>query len=246
VATCGHAFTRERVTASYEATCLPFRKDLLSYAQNLCRNPDTAEDVVQESLLKALQQWDNFRAAGEDPTRSARAWLYRIVHNTYMSMYRCRAGRTKLREDHRLEILRHVYNTDTDHTEPPPEVEVSDEIVKAMLELSDKHWEVILQVDLLGRHYRDVAADLGIPPMTISSRLFAARRILEANPGIRGLASVQGYGIRRRKRPLALKKRSARTRKNAVTLQATQAPQSEPDCIDSIVLGLDTSQLNGI
>lgn len=237
---------------AFEVGCLPHRRTMLTYAAKLCRDPDVAEDVVQEAYLKAFEQWGNFHAEA-DVERAAKSWLYQIVHNTYLDYYRRRTQRGHLREVHRQDVLLRVYNVEKDHAEQRPEDDclVQDRVKEALGTLSDAQRHVVEQVDLLGRKYSQVARELGIPPMTVTSRLHAARRKLESLLG--GVARMN-YSIdvptpdfskdRPSKRRSARSRVSAaaggrRARKHADALQSPKAPQTDAAGVDGVVLGLD-------
>jgi RNA polymerase sigma-70 factor (ECF subfamily) len=70
---------------AYEAACLPLSGELYATALRLTRNPDDARDLVQETLLRAMVAWGSF----EEGT-NVRAWLYRILTNSFINIYRKR------------------------------------------------------------------------------------------------------------------------------------------------------------
>ncbi len=72
----GHSFT---------VLCVPFRHELVIFARRLTSNPDLAEDIVQDALVKALLAWDAWSPNAMLPERSARSWLYRIVTNLFVN-----------------------------------------------------------------------------------------------------------------------------------------------------------------
>ncbi len=70
----GHSFT---------VLCVPFRHELVIFARRLTSNPDLAEDIVQDALMKALLAWGGWSPNAMVASQSARSWLYRIVSNLF-------------------------------------------------------------------------------------------------------------------------------------------------------------------
>src|SRR5882757_5927851 len=75
----------ERAHRSFELACLPHQAELFGVAMRICRDPDTAKDLVQETLLRAMCAWDSFQ-----PGSNLRAWLFRILTNAFINGYRKR------------------------------------------------------------------------------------------------------------------------------------------------------------
>ena len=69
----------------YEAACLPLSSELYGAAMRLTRNPDDARDLVQETLLRAMQAWSRFEVGS-----NVRAWMHRILTNSFINGYRKR------------------------------------------------------------------------------------------------------------------------------------------------------------
>lgn len=139
---------------------------LRRYAIALTRNADSADDLVQESLEKALRKRHHWRRTG-----NLRSWLFSIVYRTYLDRWRSRArvGRTVGMEA----IDSHVQ-------EPPnqePRLHVH-RIVKALDRLPDDQRETILLVALEGLTYDEVADAMNVPVGTVRSRLSRGRRAL--------------------------------------------------------------------
>lgn len=150
---------------------------LYNLARYLARNPSEAEDLVQETYVRALRAWDGF----EEGT-NVKAWLFRILRNAFISRYR--------------HDLRHPISTAYDTTEPTGEAAneeisprsaeelpqqlrrvMSGEIEAALLALSDDARTVIL-LDVEGFTETEVALVLGCAVGTVKSRLNRARAAL--------------------------------------------------------------------
>lgn len=79
LSTSGHSFV---------ILCVPCRSELVKYARRLTANVDSAEDIVQDALVKALGAWMAWTPDGLAPDQAARAWLYRIVGNLFVNSVR--------------------------------------------------------------------------------------------------------------------------------------------------------------
>ena len=128
---------------------------LRRYAFTLTRNDWLADDVVQESFLRAWRYWESYRG---ESTRQA--WLVRICRNVAFTMLRKQLPTTALSSDH-------------DHPSTPNEemVDLADELAG----LSIEHREVIVLIDVLGYDYATVADIVDCPIGTIRSRISRAR-----------------------------------------------------------------------
>lgn len=142
----------------YEAVVRREAGALRRYAVTLTRNEWLADDVVQESFLRAWRYWESFRG---ESTRQA--WLIRICRNVAFTMLRKQLPTTALSNDH-------------DHPSTTNEgiVDLADELAG----LSIEHREVIVLVDVLGYDYATVADIFDCPIGTIRSRTSRARDAL--------------------------------------------------------------------
>ena len=125
---------------------------------------DLAEDMIQDTFVKAIKNGDRF-AAGTN----LRAWLMRILYNTVMSAYR-----------HRQVARENPYPTGFDPAEElPADLEVSDEVFQAVSDLPEDYRKVFLMAALDDSPYQVIAGKLGIPVGTVMSRLWRARQTLQ-------------------------------------------------------------------
>lgn len=175
---------------SFEAAVLPLRRDLLGMAFRYTSNRRDAEDLVQDTLLKAYLAWNHFEVEG-----NARPWCQRILRNTFISRYRRRflEARTLAREPGRLEAM---MSAGSRHAAEDPETQLlfgqfGDELASALRGLSDDFREVLLRYHVDGASYEEIARDLEIPLGTVMSRLHRARQALRgqltAYAGDRGI-----------------------------------------------------------
>jgi len=178
----------------FEQAALPYLRDLYAIAVRMTRNPDGAHDLVQETYLRAYAAWSSFIEGS-----NCRAWLIRILTNSYINHYRRSRSHRSFTERSEGEQLSALYGetpraTSRGAEEILTEAGFSDEVDRALAELEDDYRLVILLADVEEMKYREIAETLGWPIGTVMSRLFRARRRLEEQLG--GFAQ-SGYGIRR-------------------------------------------------
>jgi len=185
--------TTSAVHAPFATACLPHQAEMFGVAMRICRDPDTAKDLVQETLLRAMVAWDSF-----EPGSNLRAWLFRILTNAFINGYRKRRRHQKFATERPGDALNALYGRDQDHTDDLEETlcadELSDEVQSALGKLGADYRDVVERADLKGQKYKDIADDLQVPIGTVMSRLFRARRVLETELG--GFAA-RDYGIKR-------------------------------------------------
>lgn len=156
---------------------LPFREQLLKTALRLTRNREDAEDLVQETYLKAFRHWGSFQ-----PGTNLKAWLFKIMKNTFINLYRRQkavppqADFAELEETMEGQIL--------SEPEKSPEDELLErswdhEVLAAIKNLPHSYKVVVLLSDIEGYSYKEIAEILAIPLGTVMSRLYRGRRALE-------------------------------------------------------------------
>ena len=140
---------------------------LRRYAYVLCRNHADADDLVQESLTKAIAAADTYRAG-----RNLRAWLFSIMHNTFVSAKRQYARRAR--------AARFLQSTWRDAGVPPDQeahVEVQ-HTLNMLSRLAPEKQSVLVLIAVEGMSYAEAADALGIPIGTLMSRLARGREEL--------------------------------------------------------------------
>lgn len=139
--------------------------ELWRFALRLTRDPQVAEDVVQEVLLRA---WKDPQL-GQRPDPAARAWLYTATRNLVIDRWRSAQARHELRTGEA-----------PDQTEPDATASVLDRwlIADALHTLSEDHRTVISAAYYEGRSIAEIAARLGIPQGTVKSRMHYGLRTL--------------------------------------------------------------------
>ena len=168
-------------TTGFEDLALPLLPSLYNVAFWLSRNPTDAEDLVQETFLKALRGFTSF-----EPGSNFRAWIFRILRNTYLtSRTGLAAMRTVALEDElddRNESGTALYPEGAIDRETPERnlIRLSDRAAlhAAMEKLPPPLLEVILLCDVEEMKYREIATVLEIPIGTVMSRIARARTAL--------------------------------------------------------------------
>ena len=192
---------------SFEEQALPYLDGLYNMGYRLTRSPDDAEDLVQETYLKAYKYFDKFQQG-----TNLKAWLFKIMKNTFINGYRKRQNRPIQTDfadvEESLESLILEEPGGGQQIKNPEEEildQVLDEDVQQAIEgLPEDYRMVILLVDLEGFSYKEAADILEIPVGTVMSRLYRGRRRLEKT--LLDYARDHGY-IRRGEEPQKMRTR---------------------------------------
>ena len=168
--------------ANFERDAMQYAHPLYSAALRMTRNRADAEDLVQETFLKAYRGYDGFQEG-----TNLRAWLYRILTNTFINRYRQQQRRpheVDLDGVEGLYLYKRVATAETDRAARSAEDEVFDslegsDVRQAIDKLPRKYRMPVLMADLEGFSYKEIAGMLGIPIGTVMSRLHRGRRALQ-------------------------------------------------------------------
>jgi RNA polymerase sigma-70 factor (ECF subfamily) len=168
-------------TATFEEDVEEFLPQLYSAALRMTRNPADAEDVLQETLLKAFRGYHTFTAG-----TNLKAWLYRILTNTFINKYRKQTRRPSEVELGELEDL-YLFRRLGDEgggAERSAEEEaldrfVDEDVKTAVEELPDIFRIPVLLADVEGFAYKEIAEIMDIPIGTVMSRLHRGRKALQ-------------------------------------------------------------------
>lgn len=161
--------------ATFEAEVLPQLDTLYRVGRRLTGETADAEDLVQETLLRAWRGWGSFTTGS-----NVRAWLLTILRNTFVSRWRStkREGTTVSLDDADPHaIYRAVGGQDPEGSFFERVVDA--QVVAAVESLPEEFREALILSDLEGLPYAEVAEVLAIPIGTVKSRLFRARRLLQ-------------------------------------------------------------------
>ena len=153
---------------AFEAYVLPEVDVLLRVARGLVDRPADAEDLVQDTLLRA------YRAIGRFDGRHPRAWLLTIMRNAHINAHRRR--RPELLRDPDLHPEQPTDAADAEIPDRFIDLTFDTEVERALRELPDTFRQVIDLVDIAGLTYAEAAHTLAIPAGTVMSRLHRARR----------------------------------------------------------------------
>jgi RNA polymerase sigma-70 factor, ECF subfamily len=161
---------------SFEEEALPHLDAVYRVALRLSGNETQAEDLTQETMMKAYRSWSQYREG-----TNARAWLLTILRNTFINEYRRtrRMGPTvDVTEVESFTVFRNVQEVD-------PEGRFFDEIVdddvlRAIDALPEEFRETLVLSDIEGLPYAEIAKITEVPVGTVKSRLFRARQALQA------------------------------------------------------------------
>jgi RNA polymerase sigma-70 factor (ECF subfamily) len=175
---------QKAVRAAFDATILVHLDELYGTAVRLTRNRSEAEDLVQEAVMRAWAFWDRF-----EPGTNARAWMHRILVNTFINGYRRKKREREILAEARVTELERPF---FDHHDRKKATEgFGDEVSRALDNLPEEFRVVLLMVDMNDLSYREVADALECPIGTVMSRLHRARRRLQDELG--GYAVEAGF-----------------------------------------------------
>jgi RNA polymerase sigma-70 factor (ECF subfamily) len=164
----------------FDTGTLPYRDQLYKTALRLARSAEDAEDLLQETYLKAYRHYASFQ-----PGTNLKAWLFKILKNTFINEYRRRkqvpvqVDFAELEESFESALV----GADRGATRTPEEdlIEASldGEVGRALVTLPHNYKVVVLLADIEGYTYKEIADLLAIPVGTVMSRLYRGRRLLE-------------------------------------------------------------------
>lgn len=163
--------------AEFARDALPFMDDVYRFANSLTRNPADAEDLVQETYLRAYRSWHTFQ-----PGSDARRWLFTICRNAFLR------SREKLRhevevDDSNAETLAavqaHAEMRQDGSDQILSRVDLAPALTRALDELAEPFRSTVILVDVEDQSYDAASEVLGVPVGTVRSRLFRGRRQLQ-------------------------------------------------------------------
>jgi len=144
-------------------------------ALRLTGEPPDAEDLVQETMLKAYRAWDQYERG-----TNAKAWLLTILRNSYINKYRRAKSRPHTVDVDEIEpftVFHDVADTDPEGTFFSRIID--DRVTAAIDALPDEFREVLVLSDVEDMSYADISRTVGVPVGTVKSRLFRARQQLQ-------------------------------------------------------------------
>lgn len=167
---------RER-DSHFEREALPWLDDVHRFALAMTRDAADADDVVQETYLRAYRSWHTF-----EPGSDCRRWLFAICRNVFLRT-RERERRHVDVEDAELESLAaaalHASIRQGGYDDMWTRIDLGPAIAQAIADLPDVFRSAVTLVDVEGESYDTAAEILGVPVGTVRSRLFRGRRLLQ-------------------------------------------------------------------
>jgi len=166
--------------AKFETDAMQYAPQLYSAALRMTRNPADAEDVVQETFLKAYRAYDSYTEG-----TNLKAWLYRILTNTYINKYRKKQRRPAEVELGELQDL-YLYKRLGESSGATQSAEadmldafVDTDVIEALESLPETFRLPVLLADVDGFSYKEIAEMLDVPIGTVMSRLHRGRKALQ-------------------------------------------------------------------
>ncbi|HUL01971.1 MAG TPA: sigma-70 family RNA polymerase sigma factor [Gemmatimonadales bacterium] len=162
--------------ASFEREALVHLDSLYRVALRLTGNSADADDLVQETILKAYRAWHQYQQG-----TNAKGWLLTILRHAFINEYR---RRTRHPESVDIDAIEPFAVFDQGQDDDPQErffdQIVDDEVLRAIDELPEQFREAVVLSDVEGMSYEEVSRILEVPIGTVKSRLFRGRRLLQA------------------------------------------------------------------
>jgi RNA polymerase sigma-70 factor (ECF subfamily) len=167
---------------TFAAEAMQYAPQLYSAAMRMTRNRADAEDLVQETYLRAYRSFHTFQEG-----TNLRAWLFRILTNTYINSYRAKQRRpqeTELGEIEDLYLYRRLPTMEAAAASQSAEDQflelfTDDEVKQALEDLPENFRLPVLLADVEGFAYKEIAEMLDIPIGTVMSRLHRGRKAMQ-------------------------------------------------------------------
>ncbi len=170
----------------FEQQALPLMGVLYAGALKLTRDPQNAEDLVQDTYVRALEKFHLFK-----PGTNLKAWMYRVMMNRFINLYRRRVKRPDGVSSEGMEDLVGTEPVlDADRFQPEAEAgrlmrdarfldSIDDRLKSGLESLSEDHRDVLILHAMGDLSYREIAETVGVPIGTVMSRLSCARESLK-------------------------------------------------------------------
>jgi RNA polymerase sigma-70 factor, ECF subfamily len=165
----------------FQEEALPYLDSLYAGALRMTRNPADAEDLVQETMLRAYRSFDKF-----EPGTNLKAWLFRILTNAYINVYRKRQREPQKVSQDEIEdfdLYQELKNHDPQLSATPETIVldnlVDSDIMDAIDDLPEQFRLAVVLSDIEGFSYAEMAQIMDVPMGTVMSRLHRGRRALQ-------------------------------------------------------------------
>jgi RNA polymerase sigma-70 factor (ECF subfamily) len=184
------ALSKQRKKQEFEAVMLPHLDALYGAALRMTRNERDAEDLVQDATLKAFRFFHRF-----EPGTNAKAWLFKILTNTFVNKYRKRQRERSVLDEVEAEEAVTLHSDSPDQRDPESALLgrlVSDHVKQALERVPEEFRLAVVLADLEDFSYREIADIMECPIGTVMSRLYRGRRMLQRT--LQSYAQEQGIG----------------------------------------------------
>jgi RNA polymerase sigma-70 factor (ECF subfamily) len=170
---------RNRVRDEFESLTLDHLDPLYAAALRLTKNERDAEDLVQDTFLRAYRFFDKFERG-----TNIKAWLFKILTNTFINRYRRKVKERSVVEDERDTVHERFMSRDVTESTSNPEQYffdrlLSDDVLAAIDALPLDFRMVVILADLQEFSYKEIAEILDCPVGTVMSRLYRGRKLLQ-------------------------------------------------------------------
>ena len=194
----------------FQEDALPLLDNLYAGALRMTRNPPDAEDLVQETMMRAYRAFDRFEAG-----TNLKAWMFRIMTNAYINTYRKKQREPiKVSQDdaEEFDLYQELKNHDISYTRSAENVVldqlVDSDIIQALDDLPEQFRLAVILSDVQDFSYAEMAEIMDVPIGTVMSRLHRGRKALQKRlldlareRGIVKNGSGDGAMIERQKQP---------------------------------------------
>jgi RNA polymerase sigma-70 factor (ECF subfamily) len=174
----------------FKTEAIPHMDILRNYAVRMTGSPADADDLVQETYLKAFRFWDKYEKG-----TNVRAWLFRIMKNTYINRYR-----KEVKEPSHVDYdeIQNFYNLIKDNRADQNDLQekifgglLEDDVARAVELLPVDFRTVVILSDIEGLNYEEIAEFIDCPLGTVRSRLHRGRKMLQVT--LHDYAKTRGY-----------------------------------------------------
>lgn len=187
-----HSYSEPEKYEIFEQEFMPHIHSMYNFAFRLTMDEDDANDLVQDTYLKAFRFINSFQRG-----TNAKAWLFRILKNSFINDYRKKSKEPAKVDYHEIETFYNSEEADADNITTDLRVEslqemIGDEVANALNALAVDFRTVVILADIEGFTYEEMAKILNIPIGTVRSRLHRARNLLKDK--LQEYAKGMGYG----------------------------------------------------
>lgn len=176
----GRRSTSKQQGWDFEAVAMPFVDSLYNTAYRMTRNAQDAEDLVQETYLKAYRYYDKFQEG-----TNFKAWLFKILKNTFINHYRKKqqappqSDFADIEDAFETQVSQEAAGQIKSPEEELLEDVLDEDVQRALDSLPPDYRMAVILADLEGFSYKEIAEILELPLGTVMSRLYRGRKLLE-------------------------------------------------------------------